>query len=129
MLLRLCAIGEAATGVALLVFPAIVVRLLFGAELTGVSLAVAHVTGIALIALGVSCWPRCTALCGMLTYSSLATLYLTWFGIGGKWVGTLLWPAVAVHAVLTILLAREWINQRRCSARQDLEKEEKQVSP
>ena len=66
-------------------------------------------TGIALIALGVACWPGRTALCGMLTYSALATAYLAYLGIRGHWVGPLLWPAVALHAVLTILLARAWL--------------------
>lgn len=108
LLLPIAAITEAATGLALLVAPSVVGRLLLGAELSGVSVVIARVTGIALIALGTACWPRCTALCGMLTYSVLATLYLTWLGIRGEWVGSLLWPAVLLHAVLTILLARMW---------------------
>ena len=37
----------------------------------------ARVTGIALIALGVACWPGRTALCGMLIYSAAVTLYLS----------------------------------------------------
>ena len=37
----------------------------------------------------------------MLTYNALATLYLVYLGIGGEWVGRLLWPAVVLHAVLT----------------------------
>jgi len=49
----------------------------------------------------------------MLTYSLLATLYLIYLGFGGKWAGKLLWPAVAVHAVLTILLARAWFAERK----------------
>jgi len=44
----------------------------------------------------------------MLTYSVLATLYLLYLGIRGEWVGPLLWPAVVLHAVLTLLLARIW---------------------
>jgi hypothetical protein len=67
------------------------------------------VTGIALVALGIACWPGRPALCGMLTYSVLATLYLLYLAIRGQWVGPLLWPAVAAHAVLTILLARAWL--------------------
>ena len=108
--LTLAAVVEAATGVALLVAPSLVGRLLLGAELAGVSIPVAHVTGIALIALGVSCLPRSVlgglgpALVGMLTYSLLVTLYLLYLGIRGEWVGPLLWPAVAVHAALTMLL-------------------------
>ena len=107
-ILRLAAVAEAATGVALIVVPSLVGRLLLGAELTGVSIPVARVTGIALIALGVACWPASTALIGMLTYSAAVTLYLSYLGIRGEWVGPLLWPAVVLHAVLTLLLARAW---------------------
>jgi hypothetical protein len=102
------AISEAATGLALLTVPSLVGRLLFGQGLAGVAIPVARVLGIALIALGVACWPGRTALCGMLTYSMLATVYLAWLGIRGEWVGPLLWPAVALHTVLTLLLGCAW---------------------
>lgn len=110
--LTFAAVAEAATGLALLVVPALVVRLLLGAELTGVSIPVARVAGIALIALGIACSPG-TGLLGILTYSALVTAYLAYVGIRGEWVGPLLWPAVAVHAVLTGLLARTWLAERR----------------
>jgi hypothetical protein len=67
-----------------------------------------RITGLALIVLGVACWPGGTALGVMLTYSVPVTAYLLYLGLGGQWVGMLLWPAVAVHAVLTILLAWAW---------------------
>ena len=105
-LLAFAAIGEAITGLALLIVPSHVSWLLLGTELTGVSIPIARVTGIALIGLGIACWPRCTALRGMFTYSALVTVYLTYVGICGESVGPLLWPAVALHAVLTLLLAR-----------------------
>ena len=111
-LLTLAAVAEATTGLALLVVPALVGRLLLGAELTGVSIPVARVAGIALIALGIACLPG-LALLGMLTYSALATAYLAYVGIRGEWAGPLLWPAVVVHAVLTLLLARAWVRSRR----------------
>ena len=111
-LLTLAAVAEATTGLALLVVPALVGRLLLGAELTGVSIPVARVAGIALIALGIACLPG-LALPGMLTYSAMATAYLAYVGIGGEWTGPLLWPAVVVHAVLTLLLARAWFRSRR----------------
>ncbi len=107
-LLAAAALGEAATGLALMVGPSLVGRLLLGAELTGVSVPVARVTGIALIALGFACWPGSTALGGMLAYGAGATLYLLFLGIRGEWVGPLLWPAVVLHAVLTLLLAGAW---------------------
>ena len=106
-MLTFAAVVEAATGVALLIVPSLVGRLLFGAELTGVSIPVARVAGIALIALGVACWPGSDAggspraLRAMLCYSLLATLYLAYLGIRGEWVGLLLWPAVVIHAILT----------------------------
>lgn len=109
-LLTLAAVAEEATGLALLIAPSLVGRLLLGAELAGASIPLARVTGIALIALGVSCLPRPErarmgqALVGMLTYSLLVTLYLLYLGVRGEWVGPLLWPAVAVHAVLTMFL-------------------------
>ncbi len=42
----------------------------------------------------------------MATYGLFVTLYLVYVGTRGEWVGPLLWPAVALHAVLTLLLAR-----------------------
>lgn len=108
-LLALAAIAEAATGVALIVVPSLVGRLLFGAELAGVAIPVARVLGIALIALGVACWPSSTALCGMLTYGLFATFYLLYLGIRGEWVGPLLWPAVVLHGILTVLLVKAWL--------------------
>jgi len=56
--------------------------LLLGAELTGAATTVARVTGIALIALGVACWPA-TPVVGMLTYSAAVTLYLAYVGFTG----------------------------------------------
>lgn len=109
-LLALAAVSEAATGLALLVYPPIVVHLLFGAEIADAGIFLSRVAGISLIALGVACWPPNAshgALFGMLTYSTLAALYLAYLGISGV-VGILLWPAVAVHALLSVLLLRAW---------------------
>jgi len=111
--LTIAAVLEVATGVALLIVPSLVGRLLFGAEFTGVANPAARVLGIALIALGMGCWPGSTALCGMLTYGALVTLYLAYLGVIGEWVGTLLWPAVLLHALLTVLLARTWFQSRK----------------
>ena len=110
--LAVAAVVEVATGMALLIVPSLVGRLLFGAEFTGVANPAARVTGIALLALGVGCWPGSTALCGMLTYSGLVTLYLLYNAIRGEWVGPLLWPVVALHGILTVLLARASFQSR-----------------
>jgi hypothetical protein len=110
--LTVAAVLEVATGIALLIVPSLVGRLLFGEELTGIVIPVARVLGIALLALGVGCWPGSTALCGMLTYSALVTLYFLYLAIRSEWVGPLLWPVVALHGILTVLLARASFQSR-----------------
>ena len=109
--LVLAAVSEAATGLALLIVPSLVGRLLLGQELAGVAIPVARVLGIALIALGVACWPG-TPLLGMLTYSAAVTLFLAYGGFAGGLTGILLWPAVAVHAVLASPLALAWLKDQ-----------------
>lgn len=109
--LAVAAVGEAATGVALLIAPSLVGQLLLGAELISVAVTVARVTGIALIALGLGCWPG-TPLLGMLLYSAAITLYLAYVGFAGGTGGVLLWPAAVGHAVLTLVLAWAWLNER-----------------
>ena len=45
------------------------------------------------------------ALAAILTYNLLVTMYLISLGFVGELVGILLWPAIAIHAVLTLLFA------------------------
>ncbi len=111
-LLAFLAGAEAATGLALMIIPSLAGRLLLGAKLSGVAIPLARVAGIALIALGVACWPGATALCGMLTYSALAAIYLGIVAGRGEFAGPLLWPAVGLHAGLTLLLGRAWLAAR-----------------
>ena len=103
--LIVAAVAEVATGVALVIVPSLVGRLLLGEELAGVAITVARVAGIALIALGIACWPGPPRV-GMLTYGAAVTVYLAYLGLAGGMLGVLLWPAVVLHAVLTALLAR-----------------------
>jgi hypothetical protein len=110
--LTFAAIAEAATGLALLIVPSFVGQLLLGEQLTGVAVPVARVAGIALIALGIACWPG-PPLVGMLSYSALITVYLAYLGVAGGFAGVLLWPAVVVHAILTALLALSGGGMRR----------------
>jgi hypothetical protein len=108
------AVGEAATGVGLLLVPQLVGQLLLGVELTGMAATVARVAGIALIGLGVACWPG-PPLIGMLAYSSTVTLYLAYVGFVGGLAGILLWPAVVLHAILTALLTRALVTGKATS--------------
>lgn len=109
--LTLTAIIEAATGLALIAVPAIVVRLLLGAEISGASMPLGRVAGAALLALGVACWlarddrQSRTArglVVAMLMYNIVATAVLAFAGIGLGLHGVALWPAVVLHAAMAI---------------------------
>ena len=109
--LILTAIIEAATGLALIALPAIVVRLLLGAEISGASVPLGRVAGAALLALGVACLlarddtqsPAARGLVvAMLTYNILATAVLAFAGIGLGLHGVALWPAVVLHAAMGV---------------------------
>jgi hypothetical protein len=82
--------------------------LLLGDSLSGIAVPVARVAGIALIALGIACWPG-PPLVGMLIYSAGVALYLAYLGVADGVAGVLLWPAVVLHATLTVLLGRAWL--------------------
>jgi hypothetical protein len=109
--LAVAAVAEAATGLALLVAPALVGQLLLGVDLTGHAATVARVAGIALIGLGVACWPG-PPLLGMLIYSAAVALYLAYIGLAGGSAGILLWPAVLLHVILSALIALGWASGR-----------------
>jgi hypothetical protein len=110
-LLKLTALIEAVTGLGLLAVPAIVVRLLLGAEISGASIPLGRVAGVALLALGVACWlaqydtQSCAArglVSAMVLYNLGAVVILGAAGIQSQAVGIALWPAVVLHAVMTI---------------------------
>jgi hypothetical protein len=111
LLLALTAVGEAATGLVLLVYPPIVVRLLFGADATGVGVVMSRVAGAALLAIGVACWParndpggaaQLGLLSGVLIYDLAAAAPLAYAGLFLDMAGIALWPAVVVHVVLAV---------------------------
>jgi hypothetical protein len=109
--LILTAIIEAATGLALIAVPALVVRLLLGAEISGASIPLGRVAGAALLALGVACWlarddTQSRAARGlvvaMLMYNIVATAVLAFAGISLGLHGVVLWPAVVLHAAMGV---------------------------
>ncbi len=110
-LLMASAAIEMATAVALMAAPEVVARLLLGAELSGAGIAVARIASFGLLSLGIACWPRrdslaASAVVGLFVYNLLAALYLGYLRVGGGFAGDLLWPACAIHALLTFLFAR-----------------------
>jgi hypothetical protein len=110
---------EAATGLALIIDPGIVSRLLLGEDLSGAGIALGRVAGFGFVALGLACWPPrdvgpavARTLQALLTYNVLVTIYLVCLGIGGTLVGSLLWPAAALHLSLSLLVAHASFRQR-----------------
>jgi hypothetical protein len=113
---------EAAGGLLLLVSPSLVASSLFGAELPEPGQALGRLAGITLLALAAACWPgwpgpaapkhSLGALRGLLTYNLLATAYFLYIGLDGRWAGVLVWPAFALHAVVTALILRAWLAAR-----------------
>jgi len=108
-LLIVVALGEAAAGLVFLAVPSLVVPLLFGQEPAGVAVVLARVTGIALLALGVACWPG-PPVVGLLIYNAVAAVYLACIGFAGGLTGVLLWPAVVLHVILSALVT--WVITR-----------------
>lgn len=113
--LAFASVVEVGTGLALMTDPGMVVRLLLGADLSGAGTVAGRCFGIALLALGLACWPRRkgaetggAAFRAMLTYNALIAVYLAYLGTVGRMAGLLLWPAVALHAVVVLLLAWTW---------------------
>jgi hypothetical protein len=106
------AVIEIGAGLALLSFPSTTVTLLVGAPLeTAAALTVARVGGAGLLALGVACWfarsdtPSRAARglgAAVLLYDVAAVAILAFAGIGSGLHGPALWPAVVLHALMSI---------------------------
>jgi hypothetical protein len=110
-LLILSAAIEFATGIALIAAPDLVAHVLLGDGLSSSGVAVARLTGIALLSLGLGCWPgrdhaTAHATWALFIYNLLAAIYLGYLRVAGGFAGYLLWPACALHAVMTLLLVR-----------------------
>jgi hypothetical protein len=111
-LLTLTALIEAATGLALIAAPSVVVQLLLGSPLgTSAALTLGRVAGSALLALGIACWlarddtqSRATrGLVSAVALYNLATVaVLSFAGVGFGLHGVALWPAVILHAMMSV---------------------------
>jgi len=117
MLIIAAAAIEVATGLVLMVAPSALARALLGADLSQAGQALGRIAGFALLSLGWACWPKTDARKtdapagaavspALLIYNLLITIYLAYLGIAGELMGVLLWPAVALHAVLSVVLVR-----------------------
>ena len=101
-LLTITAIIEAATGVGLLVAPAVVAQLLLGGSLdTPAALTVARVGGTALLAISVACWLSRgngrALVAAMLFYNIFVAGLLVYAALALSLSGLGLWPAITLH--------------------------------
>jgi hypothetical protein len=115
-LVGFAAVLEAITGLALIIAPVLVVRALFGADISGVSLPLGRLGGISLLAFGLACWPleglSRAAFRAMFTYNILAAAYLGFIWVNNEWIGRLLIPVVAIHCLFVALFIRIWIRSK-----------------
>jgi hypothetical protein len=110
-LLTFTAIVEFGTGLVALIDPAILITLLLGLETSNAGTLLGRFFGIALISLSLACWPgrqenppAFQPFRGILLYNAVVALYLAYLGAIAHIGGPLLWPAVALHAVVALLL-------------------------
>jgi hypothetical protein len=111
-LLIVTALIETPIGLMLVLSPPLVATLLLGASLDPPAASiVGRIAGAALLSLGCACWlarndgpnPAVRGLvAAMLLYNSVAVAVLASAGAGARLVGVLMWPAVALHAVLAV---------------------------
>ena len=122
-LLSFASVVETATGLALIVDPRLVVALLLGADVSGVGIPVGRCFGIALLALGVACWPHrqlaasgSPAFRAMLVYNAMIALFLIYLFAVWHLGGVLLWPGFALLAAVAALLIWAWHLERHANA-------------
>ena len=114
------AVVEIGTALALLINPGLVIAWLLGTDADVTGQVVGRCFGIALLALAVTWWPDQASaestrsyFRGALTYNALIALFLAYLGTARHMAGVLLWPAVALHAVVSFLLITTWRAQHR----------------
>jgi Ca2+/Na+ antiporter len=124
-ILAFAAFVEAGTGIALMLDPLLVVTLLLGTDLAGTGIMLGRCFGLALLALGLACWPGrknggsdfSPTVRAMLIYNLLIALYLAYLGTFVHLGGVLLWPGIALHAGVALLLVWTWRDEQRAWVR------------
>jgi hypothetical protein len=110
------AAAEAATGIALMIAPSVVIPLLIRENTTDLAIWLGRFVGVALLSLAMACWPGqhrldvgCAAFRAMVTYNTIVGLLFGYIGAALHVGGPLLWPATVLHLVIALLL---WMRRR-----------------
>jgi hypothetical protein len=113
---------ETATGLFLLILPAVPLALLLGSRgAAEETLLVSRIAGAALLVIGIASWwarddRRTSAQLGLLTgilfYDVAAAVLLGFAAVALNMVGVALWPAVVLHATLAAWCVVEYLSSK-----------------
>ena len=113
-LLAVTAVIEIGAGLAMLVAPTVVAQLLLGAGISGETIPIGRLAGVALLALGIACWlargdteSRAARglVVGMLVYNIGAAGIFGAAGNQAHTLGIALWPVVILHTFMAVWCA------------------------
>lgn len=126
-LLTVITVIESITGLLLVLLPSKLVSFLFGSALDSpVALMVAYIAGVALMALGITCWIARNdnqssavkgVIIGLIVYNAGVVAVLAYSEIGLGFSGIGLWAAVLVHFIMTIWCVLSLLDLSRRSIR------------
>jgi len=101
---------EFLTGVTFLVAPMLLLGFLLSDGESQVGTVVARVLGVGLLSLGIACWEslrqnaRLTTRIGLCTYNIGVAIVLTVVGASDTIGGPILWPVMAIHAIIGTMM-------------------------
>ncbi|HXZ14881.1 MAG TPA: hypothetical protein VEH77_02710 [Roseiarcus sp.] len=109
------AVEAAATSLLLILSPSLFAGLVLGAQLPEAGETLGRLGGMGLLSFALTCWPTAAPaeptpiIRAFVFYHLMASVFLAYLGIGGRFVGVLLWPAFMIHATFEVLLLRHWL--------------------
>lgn len=110
-LLILTSLIELSLGIALVILPGEVIKLLFGNSETGSIIVLARFTGIVFVCFSIACFPSKNSsdlnisspvFRAMFLYNFLAAVYLGYMRFSENFDGVILLPAAILHSIITI---------------------------
>jgi len=114
-ILTFAATVELGAGLVVAIAPALAIALLLGVQGSSADIVLGRCFGIAIFALGVACWPvrqrnggTPPGLRALLVYNALVALCLGYAATSEHLHAPLLWPAIALHGSMALLLVWAW---------------------
>ena len=110
LLFNTSAVIELLTGATFLAAPMLLLGFLLGDGEGQVGTVIARVLGVGLLSLGIACWEslgqnaRLSTRIGLCTYNLGVAIVLTVVGASDTISGPILWPVMAMHAVIGAMM-------------------------